>query len=229
VKDSASQLRIATRRAKSDVANKLVSMFLHELSRKISQDWPLRVDSQEYEDIVRMKFNNSCPYCCCDLGATSSVKEHLDGMNRLRGGLHVPGNVLMACKRCNNEKRRDDSLKFLTLARTGWESFLSHDGSRCPTDCATCRYWEGLWEDRKERTDRLLENLRSIRAFRDEFGEFQHILPKLRQTLPDVLIKLYADCQSFSETEIKSSLEKFQQMFEPVSRSDNQEPDRSPN
>lgn len=94
MKDSTSQLRIATRRAKSDVANKLVSMFLHELSRKISEDWPIRVDSQEYEHLVRDKFNNRCPYCSCDLASTVSVKEHLDGMNRLRGGLHVPGNVV---------------------------------------------------------------------------------------------------------------------------------------
>jgi hypothetical protein len=228
VKDSASQLRIATRRAKSDVANKLVSMFLHELSRKISQDWPIRVDSQEYEDLVREKFNNRCPYCSCDLAATVSVKEHLDGMNRLRGGLHVPGNVLMACKRCNNEKRRDDSLKLLSIAPTGWESFLSHDGSRCSAACPTCRYWESIWQDREERTERLLENLRNIRAFRDEFREFQHILPKLRQALPDVLIKLYSDCQNFAETEIKSLLERFQQMSDPASRSDNPEPYQSP-
>jgi len=224
VKDSASQLRIATRRAKSDVANKLVSMFLHELSRKISQDWPIRVDSQEYEDLVRVKFRNHCPYCSCDLAATVSVKEHLDGMNRLRGGLHVPGNVLMACKRCNNEKRRDDSLKLLSLAPTGWESFLSHDGSRCSADCLTCRYWESIWKDRDERTERLLENLRSIRAFRDEFREFQHILPKLSQTLPDVLIKLYSDCQNFAETEIKSLLERFQPVSDTASRSDHPEP-----
>jgi hypothetical protein len=223
VKDSASQLRIATRRAKSDVANKLVSMFLHELSRKISQDWPIRVDSQEYEDLVREKFNNRCPYCSCDLAVAVSVKEHLDGMNRLRGGLHVPGNVLMACKRCNNEKRRDDSLKLLSLAQTGWESFLSHDGSRCSVDCFTCRYWESIWADREERTERLSVNLRSIRAFRDEFREFQRILPKLRQTLPDVLMKLYSDCQNFAETEIKFLLEKFQQMPEPRSKSDNPE------
>jgi hypothetical protein len=228
VKDSASQLRIATRRAKSDVANKLVSMFLHELSRKISQGWPIRVDSQEYGNLVRGKFNNHCPYCSCDLATTVSVKEHLDGMNRLRGGLHVPGNVLMACKRCNNEKRRDDSLKFLSLAPTGWESFLSHDGSRCSADCPTCRYWESIWEDREERTKRLSENLRSIRAFRDGFREFQRILPKLKQILPEALTILYSNCQKFAETEIKSLLEGFQEISDPGSSSDHPEPRKSP-
>jgi hypothetical protein len=38
MKDPISKLRSATRRAKSDVANKLVSMCLHEMSRRISQD-----------------------------------------------------------------------------------------------------------------------------------------------------------------------------------------------
>lgn len=47
MKDPASQLRSATRRAKSDVANKLISMFLHEFSRKVSQDWPVKVDGSE--------------------------------------------------------------------------------------------------------------------------------------------------------------------------------------
>ena len=53
LKDPVFKLRSATRRAKSDVANKLVSMFLHELSRKISQNWPVKVDGEEYERLVR--------------------------------------------------------------------------------------------------------------------------------------------------------------------------------
>jgi len=49
VKDPTTQLRTATKRAKSDVANKLISMFLHELSRKISENWPIKVESEAYE------------------------------------------------------------------------------------------------------------------------------------------------------------------------------------
>jgi predicted transcriptional regulator len=97
--DASSQLRSATRRAKSDVANKLVSMFLHELSRKISQNWEIRIGSEKYEEIVRQWFQNRCPYCSRDLTINDAVIEHLDGMNRLRAGLHVTGNVLVACKR----------------------------------------------------------------------------------------------------------------------------------
>ena len=77
--DPTSQLLSATRRAKSDVANKLVSMFLHELSPHISQGWPIRVDDEEYGRLVREQFGNLCPYCGCDLATAICVIEHLDG------------------------------------------------------------------------------------------------------------------------------------------------------
>jgi len=213
VKDPTSQLRSATRRAKSDVANKLISMFLHELSRKISENWPMKVDGEEYEGLVRKWFNNRCPYCSRNLADTVSVIEHLDGMNRYRAGLHAPGNVLVACRKCNIEKRRDDSLKALSLASSGWESFLSHEGMRCATSCLTCLYWKSVWPDETERRLRLSENLQRIRSFRSEFSEFERILPSLMKTLPALLTKLYSDCQAFAEKEIKSLLESFDAVF----------------
>lgn len=209
MKDSTSQLRSATRRAKSDVANKLVSMCLHELSRRISQKWAIRVDGEEYEKLVRKIFNNRCPYCSRSLADTVCVIEHLDGMNRYRAGLHVPGNVLVACKKCNDEKRRDDSRKILSLAKSGWESFLSHQGTRCVDTCLTCKYWIGVWEDETERKARLAENLEKIRSFRRAFVEFEQSLPALAEILPVLLTKLYADCQNFAEAEIKLLLETF--------------------
>jgi|SRR5690242_11676210 hypothetical protein len=214
MKDPTSQLRFATRRAKSDVANKLISMFLHELSRRISQNWPTKIDSPEYEELVRKRFNNRCPYCSRDLAATVAVIEHLDGMNRYRAGLHVPGNVLVACGKCNCEKRRDDSLKTLSLAKFGWESFLSHDGTRCATLCLTCRYWRSIWNNDGERRLRLDQNLEGIRAFRSAFPEFQQVLPSTMETLPALLTKVYSDCQSFAESEITSLLERFDQISE---------------
>lgn len=209
MRDPTSQLRSATRRAKSDVANKLISMFLHELSRKISQNWRIRVDSEEYQELVRSRFNNRCPYCSCNLAEAVSVIEHLDGMNRYRAGLHVPGNVLVACAKCNCEKRRDDSLKTLSLGRLGWESFLSHNGSRCGASCLTCLYWKGIWANDSERALRLSENLERIRTFRASFPDFEEVLPSVMETLPSLLTKVYSDCQIFAETEIKSLLERF--------------------
>jgi hypothetical protein len=209
LKDPTSILRSATRRAKSDVANKLISMFLHELSRSISKNWRFRVDGQEYESLVRECFGNRCPYCRCSLAETAHVNEHLDGMNRYRAGLHVPGNVLVACRKCNGEKRRDDQRKTLSLATSGWASFLSHNGEKCAATCKTCMYWTGVWQDETERKKMLLENLQRIQGFRDQFAEFQAIHPALIGTLPVVLTKLYSDCQAFAESEIKLTLERF--------------------
>jgi len=212
MKDATSQLRTATRRFKSDVANKLVGMFLHEVSRRISRKWPLKVDGEEYETLVRDWFNNRCPYCSCDLNNTLPVVEHLDGMNRYRAGLHVAGNVLVACRRCNGEKRRDDQLGTLSLAASGWESFLSHDGSRCAASCPTCTYWKSIWEDDVERRQRLTDSLKRIRSFRSTFPEFERALPSLAGMLPALLAKLYSDCQTFAETEIRCLSERFEAM-----------------
>jgi hypothetical protein len=187
-------------------------MFLHELSRRISQKWPIKVDGEEYEELVRKLFNNQCPYCSRKLVDAVPVIEHLDGMNRYRAGLHVPGNVLVACRRCNNEKRRDDSQKELSLATSGWESFLSHDSARCAASCLTCRYWESVWEGGTERKARMTENLDRIRSFRHAFSEFEQVHPSLALALPLLLTKLYSDCQAFAETEIMSLLERFEQI-----------------
>jgi hypothetical protein len=188
-------------------------MFLHTLSRRLSQNWRVRVDGGEYEKLVRQRFNNQCPYCLRNLANPDSVIEHLDGMNRYRAGLHVPGNVLVACRRCNDQKRRDDSLRTLSLAESGWASFLSHDGSRCAASCLTCQYWNGIWDDHAERKTRMGENLERIHSFRNEFPEFGQILPALRETLPELLTKLYSDCQSFAETEIKSLIDRFDEIL----------------
>jgi hypothetical protein len=192
-------------------------MFLHELSRRVSQHWKIRVESEQYAQFVRDRFNNRCPYCSCELTTTISVIEHLDGMNRYRAGLHVPGNVLVACRRCNSEKRRDDSLKLLSIAKFGWESFLSHDGVRCAASCLTCRYWTSVWPDDAERVLRLSQNRDRIRSFRTAFPEFEQLLPSLMETLPTLLTKVYSDCQIFAENEIKSLLERFEESSQPRS------------
>jgi hypothetical protein len=209
LKDPTSLLRTATRRAKSDVANKLISMFLHDLSRSISKDWKIRVDGKEYEDLVRKCFENRCPYCFISLTETTPVIEHLDGMNRYRAGLHLPGNVLVACRKCNGEKRRDDQMKVLQLATSGWASFLSHDGGLCAANCKTCLYWESIWPNQTERKRRLSDSLLRIREFRSQFSEFQTAEHILVEALPVMLSKLYSDCQVFAETEIRSLLESF--------------------
>lgn len=213
MKDPTSQLRSATRRAKSDVANKLTSMFLHELSRTVSRSWPVRVESEAYGDRVRKFFNNCCPYCNTDLHKGVPVVEHLDGMNRYRIGLHVAGNVLVSCRRCNNEKRRDDSLSQLVLAPSGWESFLSHDG-RCGDSCGTCTYWKSIWPVDSERVYLLSESAQRIRKFRKGFPELEPLREAISLALPSMVGKLYSDCQDFAEKEIASLLKLFTDQLE---------------
>lgn len=179
---------------------------------KISQDWPIKVDDEQYGELVRERFDNKCPYCLCNLNETICIIEHLDGMNRCRAGLHLPGNVLVACKRCNNEKRRDDSLKTLLLANSGWGSFLSHDGMRCMPSCQTCAYWRDIWTNETERQVKLRGNLDRIRLFRAQFPQLESTLTSVKESLPALLAKLYSDCQAFAETEINSLLEKFEQL-----------------
>lgn len=186
-------------------------MFLHELSRRVGRDWRMKVDSSEYENLVRQHFDNRCPYCSCELSDVTAIIEHLDGMNRQRAGLHLPGNVLVACRKCNSEKRRDDAAGALSLASSGWESFLSHDGARCGPGCPTCLYWQRIWPDGDGREHHMRENLERIRTFRKGIPELQDTLNSLAATLPDLLAKLYTDCQAFAEKEILSLLERFEE------------------
>ena len=195
VRDSCSLLRSATRRAKSDVANKLISMFLHELS-KVTENWPTRVDGKQYEDLVRRWFNNQCPYCPPAQGSTHP------GMC----WLHVKSAIA---------KSADDSSKTLSLANSGWESFLSHDGTRCAPLCLTCQYWKSIWEDETPGQLGIYANLQKLRSFRCAFSEFERVFPSLAQNLPSLLTKLYCDCQSFAEKEIKSLLDDYNRLSAP--------------
>lgn len=55
-------LRKATSRAKSDVANKLVSMLLHELSRRITASLRMSITDAIYAEAVAAEFGSICCY-----------------------------------------------------------------------------------------------------------------------------------------------------------------------
>jgi hypothetical protein len=200
--DSAKALRSATGRAKSDVANKLVSMFLHEVSRRACLAGGMTVSTPEYLQAVVDAFGHRCIYCNRDLEHDRAAVEHLDGMNRFRVGLHVPGNVAVSCRRCNNEKRRDDQRPSLSLAESGWESFLSHDGSRCLTDCKTCAYWSAIWPDSPAKNNALITASNRIRVFRRAFIRFVYWSEAARPAIQARVEGLYRSCQEFATREI---------------------------
>ena len=201
--DSAKALRRATGRAKSDVANKLVSMLLHEISRRACAAGGLSVSDPSYLQAVTQVFGHHCICCCHTLEHDRSAVEHLNGMNRFRIGLHVPGNVAMACRRCNSEKRRDDQQAQLTLASTGWESFLAHDGTCCPPQCKTCTYWAGLWPDPDVRSTQLQERASRVREFLVPYSHFVRWAEVTRPAVQSRVEALYRSCQFFATTEIE--------------------------
>jgi hypothetical protein len=205
--DTAAYLRRATGRAKSDVANKLVSMFLHGVSRKLTASLGLAVTDAAYTTVVAELFGTSCAYCGRSLEHDRVAVEHLDGMNRFRVGLHIPGNVVLACRRCNSEKRRHDSLKELVLAETGWESFLMHADSKCGDACKTCDYWGSLWPAEAERRERLLGTLGKICGFRAKYPRSVEFGEKAKTQLRPLLDRLYRDCQKFAAETIEGAVD----------------------
>lgn len=198
--DVTKALKKSTTRAKSDVANKLVSMFLHDVSRKACLAGGMQVSDPRYAEAVLAVFGHDCLYCGKELESDRATVEHLNGMNRASVGLHVPGNVAMACKRCNNEKRQDDQL--LPLAENGWESFLSHDGTRCALGCKACAYWIGIWPDTSLRQEALMATRERILRFQEPFSHYVQWSSSARGSLKEKIETLYRDCQKFATDEI---------------------------
>jgi len=133
--------------------------------------------------------------------------EHLDGMNRFRAGLYIPGNVIISCKKCNNEKRRDDQLHELKLAKSGWESFLSHDSTKCGGACKTCAYWKSVWPDDSQKVKNLKEARHHISEFRAEYGQAIQLSRKAQPSLHKELEKIYRECQTFATSRIKGAID----------------------
>jgi hypothetical protein len=200
-------LRKATSRGTSDVANKLVSMYLHGVSRRISGILKVGVSDKDYAIAVETEFGNSCCYCDRPLEKDRAAVEHLDGMNRFQVGLHIPGNVVVACKKCNGEKRRDDQTLNSPLAPNGWEAFLCHDSMRCNANCNTCKYWVSIWPDQIERTKRMSTALLRITAFRARYPGPMKWCQEMRSNLRHDIDRLYRDCQEFATARIRNAVD----------------------
>lgn len=169
--DPFAHLRRRNQRQKSDVAQKLVAMCLHDLSSKLVKEWPsLKVETSEYSRSVQEAFGDACAFCDSKLASDTHV-EHLVAMNRARCGLHIAGNVVLSCKRCNNAKRRDDQALTRTSGAGGWDNFLEHNGSCGPQPCSTCTYWETRLPSPTARRDHLGARFAKIHAFRQGFRD----------------------------------------------------------
>lgn len=206
--DATERLRNAVARAKSDVANKLVAMVLHEVSARVAS--PGEVRSVEYRSAVRATFQNRCPYCGEALNVHNTVIEHLDAMNQTRAGLQVPGNVLPACRPCNLEKRRDDQAQLPPLGDSGWDSFLRHDGTRCVPGCKTCDYFASKEPDLVRRRKLLHDNLNRIAQFREQY--LPEVVKRVSSLLSEPLQRLYTHTQDMAVLETERFI---QLVFDP--------------
>jgi hypothetical protein len=108
--------------------------------------------------------------------------------------------VAIACKACNNQKRDDDQK--LPLAENGWESFLSHDGTRCAAECRTCDYWRRIWPEDSQRFQALIDARRRVTKFQEPYEQFIRWSTGARGTLRVKIEALYRDCQRFATEEI---------------------------
>jgi len=203
--DTSAYLRRATGRAKSDVANKLVSMLLHDASKKGCATLKMSVGDSQYTEAVARVFGSNCCYCGRLLETDRAAVEHLDGMNRFRIGLHIPGNVIVACTRCNREKRRDDQREALVLAASGWECFLSHDSTRCPAKCKTCAYWRSIWPDAAECKKNLGDACKRIVNFRANYLAAIQWGEKARVGLRQEMDSIYRNCQRFAVEQMQAA------------------------
>lgn len=79
---------------------------------KLSGNWITRI--LRLAIYLRDKF--TCQYCLTDLHAADPFDITLDHINpRNNGGLHVPSNLVTACRSCNSSKRA--SLDWMTPAQ----------------------------------------------------------------------------------------------------------------
>jgi hypothetical protein len=202
--DTATYLRRATSRAKSDVANKLISMLLHEISRRVVSLVGGGISDANYASAVVATFGDRCGYCERILEPDRASVEHLDGMNRFRIGLHVQGNVILACKRCNSAKRQDDQMEILRLGPSGWKSFLSHSAENCPVSCKTCAYCKSVWPETEHRVAKLKASILRIQKFRDSYQASTLWADRTREILKDEINLLYRTCQTSANEQIQS-------------------------
>lgn len=88
-------------RSYSDVPNRVVRLFLQEAGREYDLNRGLQ-PFRSMTGALRDRFSGSCAYC----GTMDAplVAEHLVPMNRVSVGLHAWGNIVPACKPCNDIK-----------------------------------------------------------------------------------------------------------------------------
>lgn len=96
-------------RSVSDVPNRVVRIFLERAGEQYDRARGLepyrKIDKQ-----MIARFDGLCAYCGM---AAWAVEEHIVPINRESVGLHAWGNVVPACRECNDRKKGGAWLEFL--------------------------------------------------------------------------------------------------------------------
>lgn len=101
-------------RARSDIANTALRIFLQEMGSAYDEERGLKVyDGKKHFPEVRKFFGERCCYCGDKLVTGRIAQDHLIAMNKTDLGLHAWGNVVPACQDCNAKKQG-----------THWKDFL---------------------------------------------------------------------------------------------------------
>jgi hypothetical protein len=104
-------------RAKSDIANTALRIFLQEMGVAYDVERGLKPYSSARPakdfTVVRAFFGDRCCYCDVDLGTVRTAQDHLIPMNKTSLGLHAWGNVVPACLDCNARKQAREWHAFL--------------------------------------------------------------------------------------------------------------------
>jgi hypothetical protein len=107
-------LRIATlpavARAKADISNTALRIFLQELGAAYDQERGLQAwNARTHFPTVKQFFGGRCCYCGAEFGPGAPAnQDHLIPMNKVDLGLHAWGNIVPACAPCNNARQRTD-------------------------------------------------------------------------------------------------------------------------
>lgn len=93
-------------RAKADIANTALRIFLQEMGAAYDEERGLAPYNGNRDfAVVREFFGQRCCYCDCDLSVGRTAQDHLIPMNKTSLGLHAWGNVVPACQDCNARKQ----------------------------------------------------------------------------------------------------------------------------
>ncbi len=115
-------------RAKADIANTALRIFLHNMGAAYDVERGLVPYKGTKDDVAKIKeiFLGRCCYCDIELGPGDVAQDHLIPMNKSGLGLHAWGNVVPACGPCNAKKQGGDWRDFI-IQRAGEHALERHE------------------------------------------------------------------------------------------------------